>query len=123
MGPTVRAAGAPALALGKHTTAAAAGVDAWMKRLADIDNRLAPPPKPSWRPTRREMILICAGLAFGALVFLWIAARIWRTANLFDHAYRFTEPTEPAALRFGGRRCGGRMATSEFRAPLKSKDA
>lgn len=120
---TFRDAAAPGLAQGDYTTAAAAGVEALMKRLGDIENRLAPPPKPAWRPTRREMILIGAGLALGALTFLWIAARIWRTANLFDHSYRFAEPTAPATLRFGGRRCGGRMATSEFRAPLKSKDA
>ncbi len=52
--------------------------------------------------------IVIAVLAVVAL--LYGAARSWRSSNLFDRQYRF--PTGgTAALRFGGMRSGGHMAT------------
>lgn len=104
---------------GDDAAAAASGAAALMRRLRDVESRLAPPPEPAWRPTRATLLLVLAGLALGGLTLLWFALRVLRAANLFDHSYRFPEPTAPAALRFGGKRCGGRLATSDFRVPSK----
>ncbi len=63
---------------------------------------------------------IIAGEAAVALIsaaVLFAAARAWRSSNLFDRKYRFPSG-EPTALRFGGTRSGGFMATIE---PAKSK--
>ncbi len=105
------------LARGDYSAAAASGVEALMKRLADVDARVAPPSKTAWHPTRGQLLMLFAGLALAGVAFLAFAARIWRSANLFDHSYQFPVPTAPAPLRFGGRRCGGHMATIDFRDP------
>lgn len=44
---------------------------------------------------------------------LWIAIRVWGSANLFDRQYRFPAP-ETAALRLGANRSGGHSATLRF---------
>jgi hypothetical protein len=51
-------------------------------------------------------ILGIAGLLYGA-------SKAWHSSNLFDREYRFPTGGE-AALRFGGKRCGGHMATVRF---------
>jgi hypothetical protein len=58
-----------------------------------------------------------AALALISAVVLIAATRAWRSSNLFDRKYRFPSG-EPAALRFGGTRSGGFMATIE---PAKNK--
>ena len=103
------------LARGDDAAAAARGVDALMRRLGDVPRRLAPAKLPSWRPSRAMLLLIVAGLALGGLALLWFALRVLRAANVFDHSYRLPASKAPAALRFGGRRCGGRLATNDFR--------
>ncbi len=107
------------LARGDDAAAAASGVAGLTRRLGDLERRLGPPAQPAWRLTRGMLLLILAGLALAGLALFWCALRVLRTANVFDHSYRFPEPTAPVALRFGGRRCGGRLATSEFRAPAR----
>ncbi len=71
-------------------------------------------PKPS-KPIPRGWII--AGLTIVVVtsgVLLVKSTRAWRASNLFDRQYRFPEPGPPA-LRFGGTRCGGEMATLNFR--------
>lgn len=111
-----RKAAQPGLARGDDAAAAASGVAGLRRRLGDLDRRLAPPAPLTWRPSRGMLLLILAGLALAGLALLWFALRVLRRANVFDHSYRLPEPTAPAALRFGGRRCGGHQATSDFRA-------
>ena len=48
-------------------------------------------------------VLALAGILYGS-------ARAWHSSNLFDQQYRFPVNNKPA-LRFGGARCGGHMAT------------
>ena len=48
-------------------------------------------------------VLALAGILYGS-------ARAWHSSNLFDQQYRFPVNEKPA-LRFGGQRCGGHMAT------------
>ncbi len=48
-------------------------------------------------------VLALAGILYGS-------ARAWHSSNLFDQQYRFPVNDKPA-LRFGGQRCGGHMAT------------
>lgn len=115
-----RDAAQPGMTRGDDSAAAVSGVEALMKRLGGTERRLTPPPKARWHLTRLEILLLLAGLALAGLVFLWFAARVWRAANLFGHSYRFPDPPKPAMLRLGGRRCGGRLATSKFRPPAKS---
>jgi uncharacterized membrane protein YgcG len=105
------------LVRGDYSAAASSGAAALMKRLQDVDARSEAPAKPSWTPTRGEKLLGAAGVVLAGLIFLAVALRVWRAANLFDHSYRFPVPTEPASLRFGGRRCGGLLATSKFPVP------
>ncbi len=65
--------------------------------------------------------LAVAGLLYGA-------ARAWRASNIFDRQYVFPTSRD-AAVRFGGEKCGGHMATVRFRpeqkpaARSKAKDA
>ena len=56
--------------------------------------------------------LAAAGLLYGA-------ARAWRTGNLFDRQYVFPTSGNPA-VRFGGEKSGGHMATVRFRPEQKA---
>ncbi|MGI9086179.1 MAG: hypothetical protein ACR2HH_00315 [Chthoniobacterales bacterium] len=63
------------------------------------------------KPIPREWII--GGVAVGLLILaliLWGSARAWRSSNLFDQQYRFPENPAPA-LRLGGTRSGGHLAT------------
>ncbi len=88
------------------------------------EKRYIPPPTP---PPKAERVpgpskpiprgWIIAGFAVALVassVVLVKSARAWRASNLFDRQYRFPEPGLPA-LRLGGARCGGQMATLNFR--------
>ena len=81
-----------------------------------------PSPTPERRPTapaEEEPIpnswwiggIAAAVLAFGAIVFGTVRAS--RSSNLFGRQYRFPAGGE-AALRLGGTRSGGHMATIRF---------
>lgn len=65
--------------------------------------------------------------ALAAMAVVYGAARAWRSANIFDRQYLFPVSGD-AAVRFGGEKSGGHMATVQFRgerAPLaasKTKD-
>ncbi len=86
------------------------------------DQRFPAPPQPATaapaRPITEEGIriprrwLLVGGTLAGlmALYLLWHASRTWRRANLFDRSYRLPVPGT-AALRLGGERSGGAMAT------------
>jgi hypothetical protein len=56
-------------------------------------------------------------LALIAAFLLYFAAKAWRASNIFGRKYRLPSP-ETAAVRFGGNRSGGLMATIE---PAKDK--
>ena len=80
------------------------------------------PPQPSVvgsgasEPVPRAWIL--GGAAFGALVVggvLFFALRAWRMARIFGRQYRFPVPAK-VAVRLGGERSGGLMATTRFAA-------
>ena len=83
----------------------------------------APPPTPpqptvvrnvSPNPLPRKWIVGAGALATvagGALLFFGI--RVWRTSRLFGRQYRFPVPDE-VALRLGGERSGGLLATARF---------
>ena len=83
----------------------------------------APPPKPKDveppKPIPREWLIgggIAWVLAIAAL--LWGANKAWHSSNLFDRQYRFPESRDPA-LRLGGKRSGGHMATIQFGTPVQ----
>lgn len=64
---------------------------------------------------------IVAGVAIVVLAtagLLYAAARAWRSSNLFDREYRFP-PRDSAALRLGGMKSGGHMASVEFGSPAR----
>ena len=62
-------------------------------------------------------ITIGAAIVLGTAGLLYGASKAWHSSNLFDREYRF--PTgSTAALRFGGKRCGGHMATLRFGNPM-----
>jgi hypothetical protein len=62
-------------------------------------------------------ITIGAAIVLGTAGVLYGASKAWHSSNLFDREYRF--PTGgTAALRFGGKRCGGHMATIRFGEPM-----
>ena len=78
------------------------------------------PPQPSVvrsqtaEPIPRSWIV--GGMALGALVagaLLFFALRAWRMARIFGRQYRFPVPTH-VAVRFGGERSGGLLATTRF---------
>jgi hypothetical protein len=80
-----------------------------------------PPPPDAERPPTLAKPLPRAVLIAGTAAILLVSSlvlvksvRAWRSSNLFDRQYRFPEPG-PAALRFGGNRCGGHLATLKFR--------
>jgi hypothetical protein len=63
------------------------------------------------KPIPREWII--GGVAATVLAIagiLYGSARAWHSSNIFDQQYRFPVNDNPA-LRFGGLRCGGHMAT------------
>jgi len=67
---------------------------------------------------------VVAGLMVALL--LWGAARAWHSSNLFDRQYSFPTGVQ-AALRLGGDRCGGHMATislgsADLSPTLETKD-
>ncbi len=66
------------------------------------------------RPIPREYLIggaIAAGVVL--LGILYGAIRAWRTSNLFGRQYRFPT-TRDAAVRLGGEKSGGHMATVRF---------
>lgn len=69
----------------------------------------------------RWKIVALAGAAVVSLTLLAFAAPRWRSWNLFDRQYRFPR-VEAAALRLGGNRSGGCMATMEFRRGSTAED-
>ncbi|MBA2432346.1 MAG: hypothetical protein H0V56_09540 [Chthoniobacterales bacterium] len=87
-----------------------------------------PPPTPVPTPKRVEEPSrpihrgwIIGGIAVGLLALaalIYGAVRVWRSSNLFDRQYRF--PVGPtAAVRLGGNKCGGLMATVSFASAAK----
>jgi hypothetical protein len=56
------------------------------------------------------------------LIVLLFSIRAWRAGNLFDREYRFP-PVASAAIRLGGNRSGGHMATLNFRDPANAAAA
>ena len=63
---------------------------------------------------------IIGGIASGVLGIaglLYGASKAWHSSNLFDREYRFPIESQ-AALRFGGKRSGGHIATVQFGEPL-----
>lgn len=85
-----------------------------------LPTQTPPPPKrfdsEEEKPIPREWIM--AGLATVALAVAGIiygSARAWRSSNIFDQQYRFPANEHPA-LRFGGPRGGGHMATIRLNA-------
>ncbi|HEY2799049.1 MAG TPA: TPM domain-containing protein [Chthoniobacterales bacterium] len=117
-----RSAIRPALARGDYSGAASDGAKALMKQLHEVRKQLESPAAKSWQLTRGWALTIFAILLVAAAIFLFIASRIWRSANLFDRRYAFPKPDEPAAKRFGGANCGGQMATIRFGESLETKD-
>ena len=78
------------------------------------------PPRPSVvrseSPERLPRSWILGGAAFGALIgggLLFFAFRAWRMARIFGRQYRFPVPAK-VAVRLGGERSGGLMATTRF---------
>lgn len=77
-----------------------------------------PTPTPTARPSADETgpwpreWWIGGGIAFGIVLLSLVygALRASRRSNLFERQYRFPEVAE-AALRLGGKRSGGHMAT------------
>jgi hypothetical protein len=64
------------------------------------------------KPIPREYIIGGAvALVVVALLLLWGASRAWRSSNLFDQQYRFPVRGGPVALRLGGKKSGGHMAS------------
>jgi hypothetical protein len=62
-------------------------------------------------------VWIIAGASVALLAgcgLLYASIRAWRSSNLFDREYHFP-PAGPSAMRFGGARSGGLMATIDFR--------
>ena len=79
------------------------------------------PPRPSivqtepGRPIPRAWIV--GGATFGAIAaaaLMFFAVRAWQMSRLFGRQYLFPKP-ERVALRLGGERSGGLMATARFR--------
>jgi hypothetical protein len=70
-----------------------------------------PPSKPI---PKVVLIAGAAALLLVSGILLVRSVRAWRSSNLFDRQYRFPAPG-PVALRFGGNRCGGQLATLTFR--------
>ncbi len=68
------------------------------------------PPEPIALGWKIAMIaVVVSALGTG----LYFSARRWRSSNLFDRQYRFA-PVAQVALRLGGTKSGGSMATIVF---------
>jgi hypothetical protein len=65
------------------------------------------PIPPDWLVASGIVVIIVGG------VLLYFASRAWRAANIFERKYRFPPSPEDPAVRFGGNRSGGLMATIE----------
>jgi hypothetical protein len=64
------------------------------------------------KPIPREWIIGgSVALVVVALLLLWGASRAWRSSNLFDQQYRFPVRGGEVALRLGGKKSGGHMAS------------
>ncbi len=107
---------------GDYSAAAQAGAQAVVQRLTEVREEMAAPAKSRWHLSRRWILGILAVFALAGAIFLWNASRVWRAANLWDRRYRLPAPVGPPALRLGGTRSGGQMATIDFRRPLKAED-
>jgi hypothetical protein len=83
---------------------------------SDLPSILAQPPRAQKSIPLRWKIAILGGSCVLAGAAFALALRTWRSSNLFDREYRFPVP-EKVALRLGANRCGGAMATIDFRAP------
>ncbi|MEP6821334.1 MAG: hypothetical protein ABI946_03190 [Chthoniobacterales bacterium] len=92
-----------------------------------------PPPTPSPTPRHNSLeegkpiprswwIGAIAIVVLAAIGILFAASRAWRSSNVFDRQYRFPEGGE-AALRFGGTRSGGHMATIQFEPKARSSSS
>jgi hypothetical protein len=57
---------------------------------------------------------VAAVVMLVSLVVLFFSIRAWRAGNLFDREYRFPRVAS-VAIRLGGDRSGGCMATINFR--------
>ena len=68
--------------------------------------------------------LIAGGVAafVATVALLYLAARAWRSSNLFDRQYRFPVRKD-VAVRFGGTKSGGHMAAVRYGAaePLRGE--
>lgn len=125
--------------------AALVGAFAWTPALAELpppstsppvfeDRPFGPkppptPPQPSvvrsaaGKPIPRSWIF--GGVAFGAVgagVVLFFALRAWRMARLFGRQYRFPVRAK-VAVRLGGERSGGLIATTQFAAGAQTVGA
>jgi hypothetical protein len=69
------------------------------------------PPKPL---SRMSKLGVTAAVMLLSLIVLLFSIRAWRAGNLFDREYRFP-PVASVAIRLGGNRSGGCMATISFR--------
>jgi hypothetical protein len=69
------------------------------------------PPQPL---SRMSKLGVAAAVMLVSLIVLLFSIRAWRAGNLFDREYRFP-PVASVAIRLGGNRSGGCMATISFR--------
>jgi hypothetical protein len=69
------------------------------------------PPKPL---SRMSKLGVAAAVMLVSLIVLLFSIRAWRAGNLFDREYRLP-PLASVAIRLGGNRSGGCMATINFR--------
>ncbi|MBA3960717.1 MAG: hypothetical protein H0X40_02295 [Chthoniobacterales bacterium] len=122
LGAVFRGATRRGVARGDYSLAAKDGAAALMKDLTALRTQTTNQPKTSRRPSRLWLLILAAAIALGGLGFLWRAVRVWMSANLFDHSYRFPVPNEPVPQRFGAPRCGGLMAAIIFREGSKAED-
>ena len=63
-------------------------------------------------PLSWKIAIVATAFAVAAITLLF-SMRAWRSSNLFDREYRFPEVTS-VALRLGGNKSGGCMATIDF---------
>jgi hypothetical protein len=99
--------------IGSSSVFAQGGTPVFQPRYAP---ELKPTPlhySPPSEPIPRAWIVGGAAVVFlVGCVLVYAASRAWRSANIFERKYHFP-PAGAAALRFGGNRGGGLMATIE----------
>ena len=66
---------------------------------------------PSERVPRGVIIGAAVAAVFVGALLVFAAHRAWRSASVFERKYYFPASEKSAALRFGGNRSGGLMAT------------